>query len=94
MLFNAPLAESLHILAICLIAVGRTKESLSASREAIDLRRAITADQPVLSNGPLADYLDNLLTNLAGVGRHKEATRAEAADIRSALAVEHVAILI
>ncbi|MFE6712799.1 tetratricopeptide repeat protein [Streptomyces sp. NPDC057695] len=83
-----PLARSLNTLAIRLREVGRRAEALSASAEAVRIRRDLAAADPSTHLPDLAAGLNNLAVQLGEMGRGGEALIAitEAADLHRRLA--------
>jgi tetratricopeptide (TPR) repeat protein len=68
--------------------LGRREEALAASKEAVDIRRALAKDRPDAFLPDLAMSLNNLGGDLTNLGRREEALAAskEAVDIYRALA--------
>ncbi|KZP20907.1 hypothetical protein FIBSPDRAFT_954104 [Athelia psychrophila] len=64
---DAQRANIMAALAYHLSSVGRHEEAVTAVREAVDLRRALAADQPAAFNAPLASSLFNMAVGLAAV---------------------------
>ena len=85
----ADLATSLNKLSVALANVGRNDDALDTSREAVDMRRVLAAQQPDAFLPYLAMSLNTLGNRLSSsVGRCAEALAAfkEAISIRRALA--------
>ncbi|KZP02243.1 hypothetical protein FIBSPDRAFT_970238 [Athelia psychrophila] len=56
-----------------LVALGRNKEAVTVMCEAVDICRALAADEPAMFNGDLADYLHIMSRLFTAVGRYDEA---------------------
>ncbi|KAF7974180.1 hypothetical protein HWV62_13213 [Athelia sp. TMB] len=84
------LADSLSNHSVYLSDLGRHKDALVATQEALGLRRALVAEQPEAFNAVLAQSLNNLSIRLSDHGRHEEALAAiqEAVGLYRALAAE------
>jgi tetratricopeptide (TPR) repeat protein len=87
------LAAELQHLAISQNEVGRYREALDASVEAVEIRRGLTEQEPAHHRPLLADALRVLAVGLNGVGRHREAHDAvgEAVEIIRDLAEQEPA---
>ncbi|KZP31105.1 hypothetical protein FIBSPDRAFT_945583 [Athelia psychrophila] len=87
---DASRANVMFRLSYRLSSVWRHEEAMTAIWEAVDLYRALAADQPAVFNGPLATSLFNMSNRLKGVGRHEEAATAirEVVDLERALAAD------
>ncbi|MCX4091965.1 tetratricopeptide repeat protein [Nocardia sp. alder85J] len=84
------LAGSLNNLAIRLGTLGRHEEGLAAATEAVDLYRALAADDPGTYLPDLAAGLNNLAVPLGEMDRREEGLRGatEAVDIYRTLAAD------
>jgi tetratricopeptide (TPR) repeat protein len=84
------LAARVGTLGIRLSNLGRREEALAASKEAVDIRRALAKERPDAFLPDLARSLNNLGGGLSNLGRREEALAAskEAVDIYRALAKE------
>ena len=91
---NQPdLATALGNLGIHLGRLGRHREALEASQEAVTLYRVLAADNPAAHEPDLAIALDNLGAYLYKFGRHREALEAtqEGVTLLRALAADNPA---
>jgi tetratricopeptide (TPR) repeat protein len=79
---NPSLAAALNDLGNRLSALGRHREALDATTEAITLHRALATDNPDAHNPSLAMALSNLGLHLGALGRHEEALEARAEAVR------------
>ena len=86
----AILAGRLNRLADAAAHAGRWKDALEATREAVEIRRALAKEQPAAFLPDLARSLHNLGMALGELGRHEEALAAtrEAVQHHRALAAE------
>ncbi|NUT50856.1 MAG: tetratricopeptide repeat protein, partial [Saccharothrix sp.] len=87
------LADALSDLALRHLAVGRPEDALYASEEAVELWRAVTAEDDDCTP-QLANALDQLSRRHAALGRRAEAMAAigEASDLYRDLAAAHPAL--
>ncbi len=69
-------ARVLHNLGVRLSDLGRREEALEATREAVTLRRQLSAQRPDAFLPDLAMALNNLGLRLSGLGRREEALEA------------------
>ncbi|KAF7967648.1 hypothetical protein HWV62_33603 [Athelia sp. TMB] len=67
------LADSLSNLSVYMSDLGRHKDALAATQEAVGLRRALAAERPEAFSADLAESLHNLSIDLSSHGRHEEA---------------------
>ncbi|MBQ1019877.1 tetratricopeptide repeat protein [Micromonospora sp. D93] len=86
-------ALHLHRLGARLSALGRREEALTATREAVDVRRRLAVANPAAFDSDLARSLSNLGLRLSDLGRREEALTAtrEAVDTYRRLAVANPA---
>jgi tetratricopeptide (TPR) repeat protein len=82
MAHQASLAWMLDNLGVRLSQLGRHREALEATQEAVTLRRALAADNPAAHQPGLAAALDNLGNGLDRLGRDQEALAARAESVR------------
>jgi tetratricopeptide (TPR) repeat protein len=83
--FKAKLAMALSNLSNHLSNLGRRDQALEAIQQAVDLRRQLAADRPMVFNAYLVDALDRLSDCLSDLGRQEAAlhTTEEANNLRS-----------
>ncbi|MFD5367833.1 tetratricopeptide repeat protein, partial [Streptomyces sp. NPDC127103] len=91
--YEPDLATSLSSLALRLTEVGRRNEAVTATEEAVAIRRRLAADNPAAHEPDLAASLSNLASWLSEVGRRNEALLPceEAVKIYRRLAAENPA---
>ena len=87
---RANLAASLNNLSVRLSDLGHREGALAAIEEAVNIRRALTADRPDVFRPDLATSLNNLSNRLSELGRREDALAAieETVEIRRALVAD------